>query len=237
MSSRQEEKERRRQERLAQEAADKRAAARKKRLGLVVGGLLAELLLAGAAFAVVGATGDDGGGDSGPSADGNQPAVSIPPQETSDIQDAAKAAGCTLETLAYEGAGHDEAKEFKPADYKSNPPTSGMHNPAWYEDGIYAPGTTPKLGELVHTLEHGRINIQYREGTPPETVAQLEALYEDMSEGYHLLLYQNTTGMKEAVTATAWTQKLGCPEMNDKVFDAIRTFRTRYIDKGPERVP
>jgi hypothetical protein len=25
--------------------------------------------------------------------------------------------------------------------------------------------------------------------------------------------------------------------MNDKVFDAIRTFRARYIDKGPETVP
>jgi len=25
--------------------------------------------------------------------------------------------------------------------------------------------------------------------------------------------------------------------MNDKVFDAIRTFRTAYINKGPEVVP
>jgi hypothetical protein len=58
-----------------------------------------------------------------------------------------------------------------------------------------------------------------------------------MDEGYHLMLYENTTGMEAAVAATAWTQSLTCPEMNDKVFDAIRTFTQRYIDKGPETVP
>jgi len=26
-------------------------------------------------------------------------------------------------------------------------------------------------------------------------------------------------------------------EMNDQVFDAIRSFRARYTDKGPETVP
>ena len=52
-----------------------------------------------------------------------------------------------------------------------------------------------------------------------------------------MLLYENTTGMEPQIAATAWTQSLTCPEMNDKVFDAIRTFRARYIDKGPEQVP
>jgi hypothetical protein len=43
--------------------------------------------------------------------------------------------------------------------------------------------------------------------------------------------------MKYQVAATAWGQLLGCPTMNPKVFDAIRTFRERYIDHGPEAVP
>ena len=51
-----------------------------------------------------------------------------------------------------------------------------------------------------------------------------------------MLLFENTTGMPSAVAATAWGHSLTCPEMNDKVFDAIRTFRARYIDKGPETV-
>jgi hypothetical protein len=235
MSSRQQEKEQRRQERLEREAAERKAAARKKRLGVVLAGVLGVLVLAGAAVAIISATGGNDeqevSGNSGDAAD-----ITLPPQEETDLQAAAKAAGCKVETVPYAGAGHED-KEFKASDYNSNPPTSGAHNPAWYEDGIYEPGTTPKLGELVHTLEHGRINIQYKPGSPPRVVQQLEALYDEMSEGYHLMLYENTTGMKEAVAATAWTQKLGCPEMNDKVFDAIRTFRARYIDKGPERVP
>ena len=50
-------------------------------------------------------------------------------------------------------------------------------------------------------------------------------------------MFQNTTSMPYVVAATAWTHLLGCPTMNDKVFDAIRTFRARYTDKGPESVP
>ncbi len=89
----------------------------------------------------------------------------------------------------------------------------------------------------MHPLEHGRIEVQYKQGTDAETVGRLEALLAEQQEGYHMLLFENTTGMDSAVAATAWTHSLTCPEMNDKVFDAIRTFRTRYIDKGPERVP
>ena len=43
--------------------------------------------------------------------------------------------------------------------------------------------------------------------------------------------------MPYAVAATAWTHLLGCPKMNDKVFDAIRAFRLAYVDKGPEFIP
>ena len=90
---------------------------------------------------------------------------------------------------------------------------------------------------LVHPLEHGRIEIQYKPGTPATTVKQLEALMAEQSDGYHMLLFENTTGMKYAVAATAWTHSVTCPKMNDKVFDALRTFRARFIDKGPEQVP
>ena len=122
-------------------------------------------------------------------------------------------------------------------DYKTNPPTSGNHNPDWYEDGVYEPGTTPRLGMLVHPLEHGRIEVQYAPGTPKETVTKLEALLSEEQDGYHMLLFQNTTNMSPQIAATAWGHSLTCPQFNDKIFDAIRTFRARYIDQGPEQVP
>ena len=234
MSSRQEEKERRRQERQEREQAEAKRATRRKRMQLAFGGLLAVAAIAGIVVAVIISTGGDDGGTS-KSAD-TAAKVDLPEQAISDIQEAAKAAGCTLNNPAYEGADHEE-KSFKASDYKTNPPTSGNHAPTWYEDGIYEPGDVPELGKLVHPLEHGRIEIQYKEGAPQATVDQLEALLADSEDGYHMLLFENTTGMESEVAATAWTHSLTCPQMNDKVFDAIRTFRARYIDKGPERVP
>jgi Protein of unknown function (DUF3105) len=227
------EKERRRQERLERERAEKAKVARRKRMQLALGALGA---IAAVAVAVLLVSGTLGGDDSAaePSAPASE--VTLPEQEIGDLQQAAKAASCTLRSPDIEGGTH-ETKDFKASDYKTNPPTSGNHAPTWYQDGVYEPGTTPELGKLVHTLEHGRIDVQYKPGTPAETVAQLEALLAEQNEGYHMLLFENTTGMDAAVAATTWGHSLTCAEMNPQVFDAIRTFRAEYIDQGPENVP
>jgi Protein of unknown function (DUF3105) len=237
VSHRQQEKQRRREEREERERAEKARAARRQRLQFAIGGLVALAAIAVVALLVSGTIG--GGGDDGetqaaaPTESSN---VTIPEQEIGDVKEAAKAAGCKLEHPEIEGAQHEE-RTFTEADYKTNPPTSGNHFPQWSEDGVYPTGSTPPLGELVHTLEHGRIDVQYKPGTPQETVDQLNALLADMENGYHLLLFENQTNMQAAVAATAWGHSLTCPEMNDQVFDAIRTFRNEWIDKGPENVP
>jgi hypothetical protein len=238
VSHRQEEKQRRREERLAKEQAEKARAARRQRLRLAAGGVVGLAAIAAAVLLVSGALGgsDDGGGDGGASQPQAASNVTLPEQEIADVQEAARAAGCRLTNPEIEGATH-ENRQFSASDYKTNPPTSGNHFPEWYQDGVYEPGDVPELGKLVHTLEHGRINVQYRPGTPAETVDQLEALLAEQSDGYHMLLYENTTGMDAAVAATMWGRSLTCPEMNDQVFDAIRTFRAEYIDTGPEDVP
>jgi hypothetical protein len=232
MSSRQEEKERRKRERQEREAAEKAKAARKKRMQMVFGGILGIGVIAAVIVVLVVVVA--GGDDPEVEAAGN---ASIPAQKEGDAEKAAELAKCEYQPkVANEGAGHEE-KDFKASDYKQNPPTSGNHFPEWYEDGIYASGDVPELGKLVHTLEHGRINIQYKPGTPATTIAQLETLYNEMDGGHHLLLYENTTGMTAAVAATAWDASLTCATMSPQVFDAIRTFRAEHIDKGPEIVP
>jgi hypothetical protein len=231
MSSRQEEKERRKRERQEREAAEKAGAASRRRTQMVFGGVLGVIAVAALAFVLVFVVfaGDD---------DPEIPAGSaaIPAQQESDLKKAAAAAGCKLVDAPNEGSGHEE-KEFKAADYKQNPPTSGNHFPQWYQDGVYAAGDTPELGKLVHTLEHGRIDVQYKPGTPATTVAQLETFIKESEDGYHMLLFENGTKMPFAVAASAWDHYVGCPTMNDKVWDAFRAFRTEYIDKGPEVVP
>jgi hypothetical protein len=234
MSSRQEEKERRRKEREEREAAEKASASRRKRLQFVFGGFLTVVIIAGVAALAAGAF--SGNSDSGSGPETAKGGADIPGVQETDVKKAAAAASCTLADPPIEGNTHED-KDFKASDYKTNPPTSGNHNPVWYQDGEYAPGNTPKLGQIVHPLEHGRIEIQYKKGSPSRTVKQLESLFKELDDGYHMLLFENTTDMKYAVAATAWGHSLTCPTMNEKVFDAIRTFRTAHINKGPETVP
>jgi hypothetical protein len=234
VSSRQEEKQRRREERLARERSEKAAAARRKRVQIAGGGLIGIAAIAVVVALVVSGV---GGGDEQEAAATPEAAdVALPEQRIGNLDEAAEAAGCRVQHPEIAGAQHED-KDFKASDYDTNPPTSGNHNPDWYEDGVYEAGGTPRLGMLVHTLEHGRIDVQYKPGTPAETVRQLEAFLAEQSDGYHMLLFENTSGMDAQVAATAWGQSITCPEMNDEVFDALRTFRAEYVDKGPENVP
>ena len=161
MASREEEKRRRREEREAAEQAAAAAAARKKRLGMVTAAVLG---LAAVAAIVVGALTLAGGDDKDePKGSGsNGPAVPIPARKISDLEAAAKAAGCELKDPPNEGPTHVQEK----VTYKSNPPTSGNHYPEAAADGIYDAGNEPAIENLVHTLEHGRIDFQYKPGTP-----------------------------------------------------------------------
>jgi uncharacterized protein DUF3105 len=241
VSSRQEEKQKRREERLAREAAEKAAAARRQRMtlaGAVLAGvavIVVVVLLAGGVL-----SGDDGGESAAQDVPSSEELadqdITLPKQQIGDLAAAAKAAGCKVTNPPIEGRNH-ETKDFTEADYKTNPPTSGNHFPQWYDDGIYGAGDTPNLGMLVHTLEHGRIDVQYKPGTPTHTVKQLEALLSEQEDGYHMLLFQNGTNMDAQIAATAWGHSLTCPQFNNKVFDALRTFRAKYIDQGPEDVP
>jgi hypothetical protein len=243
VSSRQEEKQKRREERLAREQAEKAAAARRQRLTLAGAVLAGVAVIAVVVLLVSGTLGGGDGGD-GESASQEVPSseelaeenITLPEQQIGDLNAAAEAAGCKVTNPPIEGRNH-ETKDFTAADYKTNPPTSGSHFPEWYQDGIYGPGETPNLGKLVHTLEHGRIDVQYKPGTPDHTVKQLEALLSEQGNGYHMLLFENGTNMDAQIAATAWGHSLTCPQFNNKVFDALRTFRAAYIDQGPEDVP
>ena len=233
MSSRQEEKQRRREERIAKEQAEAAAAARKHRLGLVAAGLLGAAAVAAVIIAIAAAAG--GGSDSskstGPSGDTGIPNKPVPAQKIADLDKAAAAAGCTVKTFPSAGRSHTTDT----VTYKTNPPTSGNHAPTPADDGTYAPGQTPAVGPLVHTLEHGRVEIQYAPDTSPTRIGQLQSLMDE--DGYHALLVENNTRMPYAVAATAWTHLLGCKKFTDKSFDAIRAFRKRYTDQAPEAVP
>lgn len=234
MSSRQEEKAARRAEREAQEAAAGQAAARAKRVQMALGAFLVLAILGGSVFALTSSGGKGGSGKVSKSAVATKAA--IPAVKVTDMKQAASLAGCTLLDPKLEGSTHVTGT----VTYKTDPPSSGDHNQVPAQDGIYKPGNEPQKENFVHSLEHGRVEIQYRPGTPAKTIAQLETVGSEElngSAGYHILIFENNTNMPYAVSAVAWGHILGCKTMNPKVFDAIRAFRKQYTDKAPELIP
>lgn len=235
VASRKDQKERLRQERLAKEESARRAEARARLRRNAIFAVLGVAAVVGVVIAV--ASGGGGGSGNKPSGVGKIPAVAIPPAKEMKLAAAASAAGCALRTFSNFGSQHTTS----PVTYKTNPPTSGPHYPVPASDGLYDPGSTPPAGRLVHAMEHGRVEIQYRPGTPKRTIGQLETLFNEpaggQGPGYVTLLFENRTGMSYAVAATAWTQLLACRRLTPRTFDALRAFRKAYLLKGPEVIP
>ncbi|MDP8967239.1 MAG: DUF3105 domain-containing protein [Actinomycetota bacterium] len=226
MSSRKEEKERLKREREERERAAAAKAKRSRLLQLIGGVVVACAIVAGVAYAVSTSNGGAGGDDA--------------ETDTDRLEAAAQRSGCVYRSFPDEGAAH-ESRKFTPADYKTNPPTSGPHDPQPASDGLYAPGNEPEIGNWVHTLEHGRIIFQYRPGVERSVVAQLEKLFnEDVADSdgaYHSVLMRNNTNMPFEVAAVAWRHYMACREFTPEAISALRTFREELVDQAPEKVP
>jgi hypothetical protein len=228
MASRKEEKERLRQEREERERAAAAKAKRTRLLQLIGGVVVACVIIAGVAFAVSGGGGDGGGTDDD--------------IDAGELKAAAQSSGCVYRSFPNEGQQHED-KTFTPADYKTNPPTSGAHLPPGQEarDGLYVAGNEPVIGSWVHTLEHGRILFQYRPGSDKAVVTQLEKLFNEDVAGsggaYHSVLMRNNTKMPFQVAAVAWRHYMACRELTPKSIDAMRIFREELVDQAPEKVP
>ena len=232
MTSRREEKDRRRAERLAAEAAAAEQAKRRRTYSIVVGGVLA--IAAVAAIVAVAATGGGDGDGHTAQVSGKETytnAAAPPAQVETDVFRAARAADCVLRNPVIEGRTH--VPPDQDVKYKTNPPTSGNHDPVPAGDGVFSrPPTTQTTKNFVHTLEHGRVVIQYDPSLQKRRIDQLGGLFND--DPYHMVLMPNRA-MPYEVAVTAWGHLLGCKQVDDKTFDAIRSFRDRYRDQGPEQ--
>jgi hypothetical protein len=245
MATRKEEKERLRAQRLEAERREATAARKRLLLGYGVAGVLTAAVLAG--IVVVIASGGGGSSDSTPAAahidlatgsingvepDGRE-GTAPPPVGNLDLENAAAAAHCDLRLdLPDEGNTHLEPGS-PPPKYGTNPPTSGNHDPEPQADGAYSAAPPPI--HFVHSLEHGRVEIQYSPDLPEEDQRALKGVFDESPSG--MLLFPNPR-MPYEVAATAWTQLMGCKKYEGmKTLDAIRDFRDQYRGRGPEAVP
>lgn len=131
--------------------------------------------------------------------------IEPPDLKEQSLQLAARAAGCELHLrLPDEGREHIPASAPEPR-YRTNPPTSGDHVEEQQADGAYR--ETPPSVSVVHSLEHGRLAIEYRPDLPEQAQLELLGLFDTMYGG--TLLYPNP-GMPYMVAATTWTNLMGC---------------------------
>lgn len=157
----------------------------------------------------------------------------------SELEDAAGAAGCeAMLDLPDEGNTHFTEADTE-VDYGTSPPTSGDHFFSARENGAgaLADGAfvdTPPDTRVVHSLEHGRVAIQYSPDLPEEDQLALKGLFDADRPG--VLLFPNPD-MPYDVAATAWTQLLGCGSFEgDATLGAIAAFRDEFRGRGPEPV-
>jgi hypothetical protein len=242
VASRREEKERLRQLR---EEAERREASEQRRkllLGYGVAGVLAAAVIVGIVLVVIGSGGSEASGNAHIVSALGTTTQDLTPDEregtstkagqlanADDLTEAAKAAKCVLRNPPEEGNTHLLPSQNTPT-YKSDPPTSGNHDPVPLANGVYR-SPIPGFRNAVHTLEHGRVEVMYQPDLPDADQLRLKGVIDEDFRDMVMFPYEK---MEWEVAAAAWGHYMGCRAYDDKVLDAIRAFRDTYRDKGPE---
>jgi hypothetical protein len=233
MANRREE-ERARLREAREEREKKHTSTERRRLMIAYGvaGAIGVIVIAGIVAVIASSGGGGGGGESSHidqqsgSTNGVQPddreGTPPPAAQVIDLKQAAKEAGCDLR-LHLKDEGHTHLRVGSEApEYKTNPPTSGNHVEPPYQQADGAYSEMPLLIDMVHSLEHGRMEIQYSPDLPEKQQLELKGLYETMYGG--TLFFPNGE-MPYAVAGTTWTNLLGCRQYKGAItLDALRAF-------------
>ena len=126
-----------------------------------------------------------------------------------------------------QGSGHFAPGESVP--YRSDPPTSGPHDPAWIEPGVYQEQQARET--LVHSLEHGLIVIYYDQPDPAafDILKDWAGLYGGPWSG---IVVAPKVGLGEAIVLTSWNRLLRLGPFDP---DAAAAFIDAFRGRGPER--
>lgn len=209
--------------------------------GYAIGAIFLVFIIGGI-FLAIRSGGEDGGSAHISSASGSsndlrpddREGTPYPGPAETDLAAAASAAGCVVrEGLPEEGHQHLGPDEPVP-DYRTVPPTSGDHidPPLQQADGAWAEPAAQV--NVVHSLEHGRVAIQYAPVLPERDQLALKGLYDTVYSAS--LLFPNPE-MPYAAAATSWRNLIGCPRWRgEKTLDAIRAFGVANWGQGREPV-
>lgn len=127
-----------------------------------------------------------------------------------------------LQTVADVPQGHQEG----PLTYDRYPPAGGVHNPRWWNAGIY--DEQIPVEKAVHTLEHGAVWLSY---SPEATADEIDNLRNLVRGRSCTLLAPAVYGAQPAkVVAVAWGYAL---ETEDATDPRLNQFISRF-ERGPQ---
>jgi hypothetical protein len=233
VADRKQERERLREIRREAEAREAREQRRRLLLGYGVAGILGAAVLVGIVIVIVSGGGGSGGvtedsfinsdsGDTNGVPPDDREGTPPPTVEVTNLRQAARQAGCELRlNLPDEGNTHIPPGSEAPP-YKTTPPTSGDHVEAPFQQADGAYSEMPDPISIVHSLEHGRMEIQYSPDLPEADQLELKGLYATIYGA--TILFPNPQ-MSYEVAATTWTNLIGCNSYRGAAtLDAIRAF-------------
>jgi hypothetical protein len=238
---REEERERLRQSREEREKGQAGSEKRRLMIGYGLAGLVGLAVLVGIVAVIVSAANKNDSGNAhisqqSGSTNGIQPdtrgGTEVAAVKVTNLKEAAKKADCDLRlNLPDEGRTHLPVTAPTP-EYKTNPPTSGNHVEPPYQQADGAYKEMPRELDIVHSLEHGRLEIQYSPDLAESAQLELIGLYDSM---YGATLLFPNENMPYEVAATTWRNLIGCNEYKGAItLDALRDFGKQTWSKGPE---
>jgi hypothetical protein len=117
-------------------------------------------------------------------------------------------------------SGQHEDREFTAADYSTNPPAGGDHNPVPLAAGRFYT-SPPPLGQSVHLLEHGAV-IGWTNGLSQRDMKAVEDEFQKIaSDGYYQLATVENPDMDVPFALSAWGAVQKCAQVDASV---IRPF-------------
>ena len=127
--------------------------------------------------------------------------------------------------------GRDHVADLSNYQYSSNPPTSGNHFSNSADSGFYDEQVPD--GELVHSLEHGYVIINYDcskfSGDCEELKSEIKFLVNDDS---WKVIGNPRPENDYLISVTSWGKLMHLDEFNR---DKIKTFINKYRNQGPEK--
>jgi hypothetical protein len=136
-------------------------------------------------------------------------------------------------SVAFPDQGRQHIPFEEPFIYNSNPPSSGNHYERPARADFYEVSDPPVPDSvLVHSLEHGDIWISYK----PSVSEEIKDMLRDFAAAKVVVTPRAENDTDLALVAWARVDAFNLNETDD-VRRRIQDFITRYVNRGPEKIP